>query len=514
MNLSFEDTHIATPEFIAEHNRQVIESYKSQPTLIEEHANQEIAAAEGAYGKRQVFELVQNAADASRGVPDGKICLVLTRTALYCANTGDALTIGGIRAVLQSFLSRKQGSEIGRYGLGFKSVLGVSDNPEFYSKGVNFCFDSEWSANLIRENINYRGNPPKLRLAKVIDKNPPYENDSVLQELLKWAVSVVKLPLRSGRHDWLIRDINNFPGEFLLFCPDVTELILEDRSQPLDSIRIHRFSRSGDSPVSIFINGKSTEWLVFNTTVQPTEPARADGGYFAGRESVNLSWAVPAQGGSRDGQFWAFFPLEKERMSLKGILNAAWKLNDDRQNILDGLFNDELLEISAKLALKNLPVLFDKNDPGKLLEVLPARLDERVGADLRLTKRFYELSLSYPTVPDCRGNLRPVRELKIPPKNLPESAVNYWAECPYQPTEWAHPSTVLTTTRAARLDQLMSSGQSREITASWLEALVSVENIQNAVTSFGITEFEALKTCSAQALRAAAAIYENKINVG
>lgn len=185
-------------------------------------------------------------------------------------------------------------------------------------------------------------------------------------------------------------------------------------------------------------------------------------------------------------------------------------MNDDRQNILDGFFNDELLEISAKLALTNLPTLFDKNDPGKLLEVLPARLDERVGADLRLTKRFYELSRNYPTVPDCQGNLRPAQELKIPPKNLPENAVSFWAECPYQPIAWAYPSTVITTTRAARLDQLMSAGKPRENVTSWLEALVGHNNIREAVAKFGITELEALIVCSSYALKAAAAIYENK----
>lgn len=510
LNPSFTDDQIASPEFIEEHNRQVIESYKSQPTLIEEHANQEIAAAEGAYGHRQVFELIQNAADAVREFSDGRIYLVLTRTALYCANTGSPLSIGGIRAILQSFLSRKQGGEIGRYGLGFKSVLGISDNPEFYSAGVSFCFDPEWAANLILENTGYKNNTPKLRLAKVIDNSVTHENDPLLHDLLKWAVSVVKLPFRDVRYDWLKQDINNFPGEFLLFCPDVKELVLEDRSQPLDSINIHRFSRTGENPVKVFVNEKPTEWHVFKTNIKPTERAKADGGYFAGRESVNLTWAVPAQGGFSDGQFWAFFPLEKEKMSLKGILNAAWKLNDDRQNILDGFFNDELLEVSAKLALTNLPTLFDKNDPGKLLEVLPARLDERVGADLRLTKRFYELSLNYPTVPDCQGKLRPIRELKIPPKNLPENAVNLWSECPYQPTDWAHSSTVITAIRAARLDQLMNTGKLRETVTSWLEALVGYDNIREAMTNFGITEFEALKVCSSHALKAAAAIFENK----
>jgi hypothetical protein len=395
----YEDHHYASADFIEEHNRQVIESYKSHRDLIEEHVNQEIAAAEGAYGKRQVFELIQNAADATRGFRDGRIYVILTPNALYCANTGEPITVGGVRAILQSFLSRKQGSEIGRYGLGFKSVLGVSDSPEFYGTNVSFCFDPDWASSLIHDNIGYTGTAPRLRLAKTVDKKIAFQSDAILAQLSEWATSIVKLPFRDARHPWLANDINDFPGEFLLFCSDVKELILEDRTDA-SSINSHHISRRGEDPIQVLVNGRSSDWRVFSILVQPSEEAKTDGGYFAGRDSVSLTWAVPVKGGLSDGKFWAYFPLEKENMSLKGILNAAWKLNDDRQNILDGLFNDELLKEASLLVLKNLPALFDKDDPGKLLEIYPARLAERLGADLRLTKLFYETAINFQTVPD------------------------------------------------------------------------------------------------------------------
>lgn len=507
-NEIYEDRKYATADFVEEHNQQVLESYKSHRDLIEEHVNQEIAAAEGAYGKRQIFELVQNAADAARGFPDGRITVILTPSALYCANTGEPITIGGVRAILQSFLSRKHGGEIGRYGLGFKSVLGVSDNPEFYGLNVSFGFDPIWASSLIRDKIGYTGVVPKLRLAKIVDKAAAARIDPLLSELLEWATTVVKLPFRDSRHNWLSEDINNFPGEFLLFCPDVKELILEDRTHP-DSVISHHFSRRGENPVQVLVNGKSSDWRVFNVLVQPSEEAKLDGGYFAGRDSVSLSWAVPVKGGLSDGKFWAYFPLEKENMSLKGVLNAAWKLNDDRQNILDGLFNDELLKEAAVLALKNLPVLFEKGDPGKLLEIYPARLAERVGADLRLTKLFYDAAPNFPTLPDCRNNLRLASELKLPPKNIPDTAVEEWARCPYLPKNWAHPSTIANTTRSARIDQLMAEGQYRMSAAAWLEALVEDDNINDAMAEHGISEENAKIVCSSHAVRAAAAILDD-----
>src|SRR5690606_5544650 len=109
------------------------------------------------------------------------------------------------------------------------------------------------------------------------------------------------------------------------------------------------------------------EWHVFETEVGLPEDIRQDGGVFSGRNSIKISWAVPAKGGASDGRFWAFFPLEKEDMSLKGILNAPWKLNDDRSNILPGRFTTYLLERAGELVFRSLPVLVDGTDPGKIL---------------------------------------------------------------------------------------------------------------------------------------------------
>ena len=50
-----------------------------------------------------------------------------------------------------SHLSPKRGTaEIGRFGLGFKSVLGVTNAPEFFSRSGSFRFDRAKAASLIR----------------------------------------------------------------------------------------------------------------------------------------------------------------------------------------------------------------------------------------------------------------------------------------------------------------------------------------------------------------------------
>ena len=51
---------------VVEQANQNLDSYRVNPPLLEEQVNIELAAAEGGYGRRQIYELVQNGADAQR----------------------------------------------------------------------------------------------------------------------------------------------------------------------------------------------------------------------------------------------------------------------------------------------------------------------------------------------------------------------------------------------------------------------------------------------------------------
>ena len=125
--------------YIVEEAEKTLEAYRSQPNLVDEHASQEEDTARGGYAHRQLFELIQNSADALSGAPDrGKIAIRLTENHLYCVDDGNPIDCDGVRALMFSHLSPKRGtSEIGRHGLGFKSVLGVSDSPEFFSRSAH-----------------------------------------------------------------------------------------------------------------------------------------------------------------------------------------------------------------------------------------------------------------------------------------------------------------------------------------------------------------------------------------
>ena len=215
--------------YIAEETRKTLDAYRSQPNLVAEHANHEEDTARGGYARRQLFELVQNSADALAGTDGGRIWIGLTQDYLYCADEGQPIDQDGVTALMFSHLSPKRGTdEIGRFGLGFKSVLGVTDTPEFFSRSGSFRFDREKAASLVKTIAPDAERYPVLRLPEAIDPDSEMEADPMLSGLMDWASNIVRLPLKEGAHKNLEKQIEDFPMEFLVSVEHVSELTLQN----------------------------------------------------------------------------------------------------------------------------------------------------------------------------------------------------------------------------------------------------------------------------------------------
>jgi superfamily II DNA or RNA helicase len=465
-------------QHIRERTRQCLAAYKENPLLVFEHANIERATAQGGYGRRQIYELVQNGADALLSTPGGRIEVILTESALYCANEGSPIDADGVDAIMSSHISMKRGAEIGRFGLGFKSVLGVTLQPEFFSRSGSFRFDAKAGEESIRNVVSGAEKIPNLRIAQPLDPSVAAEKDSVLATLMVWATTVVKLPLSGSDGGWLGEDIAIFPQEFLLFCSHVGQLIFEDRVRSLRrDIRLQR----RDGRIALEEGENAGVWRLFKSVHIPSESARRDAGELADRESLPIMWAVPMQTRQVRGVFWAFFPTEYYT-TLSGIVNAPWKTNEDRQNLLTGTFNEELITVAANLIAESLPELVDGVDSGRYLDLLPGRGREAPNwADAELTEQVYIQAARRPCLPDQTGSLRLPQEIKLHPAGLPWEALDLWASIPSRPVDWCHPS-VETYQRRSRVERLISlGGGAAWPIAAWLEALVSGSSVEASI---------------------------------
>lgn len=465
-------------QVVEEQSQRVRETYRIDPGLIQEHANGERRITQGGYGERQVYELVQNGADEMRGLKNGEIRVILTDRFLYCANTGNPMTPQGADTILRMSVSRKRGGQIGRFGVGVKSVLSVSDAPQFFSRTGSFGFEREWAEQTIRAVVPNASDIPVLRMARPIDTEKAAAQDPVLADLLKWAVTVVRLPLLPGSAGRLSHDLKNFPSQFQLFSPHVASLYLEDRSggQPVVRELFVKFSGTFHTLQAFSADGtaSTTEWHVFRRTYSPSTIALASAGELHDRPEIDIAWAVPTRGFGERGTFWAYFPTNYAT-TLRGLLNAPWKTSEDRQNLFDrNAFNDELIEQAARLVVESLPELVDPADPGSYLMLLPGRGREAPQwADERLTNAVWKAAASLPSLPDQNGELRRPAELQMPPEDASEELLKLWSGHPGRPLDWTHKS-IESRERRAKARLIFERAECREATVrEWLEALVS-----------------------------------------
>ena len=439
--------------FIEQEAQKSLKAYREQPRLVTEHARSEQDTAQGGYAHRQLFELVQNSADALLESPSGRSILIrLTEEFLYCADDGAPIDEHGVEGLMFDRMSSKRNTAaIGRFGRGFKSVLRVTDAPEFYSRSGSFRFDKRRTAELITE-VASADLYPVLRLPEPINPDNAWKSDEELRELMSWATNIVRLPLRTGARTELTQQIKNFPPEFMLFVDHVQYLTLENG----DDSRSFMLSRN-DGELHLDTGEGTSPWLRFGIPHCLSAEARADWHLHDDNEHALIQWAVPLDRLTDPGHFWAFFPTDTASL-VAGILNAPWKTNEDRQNLLPGPYNEELIEAAAGMVAKALPQLATKDDPARHLDALPRRHEggDSKQVDLLRERLFFALN-EREIVPDQDGNLRTIGEISYPPGKLTgdpgQASLERWAMYSGRPSNWLH-HKALTRNRLAKINEL------------------------------------------------------------
>ena len=474
-------------EFIVEEAKKSLNAYREQPRHITEHARSELDTSQGGYAHRQLFELVQNSADALLESPNGKSVLIrMTEGFLYCADDGTPIDEDGVLGLMFDRMSSKRNTPaIGRFGRGFKSVLRVTDAPEFYSRSGSFRFDKRSAAERIAK-VASADHYPVLRLPEPVEPDEARQSDEELRELMSWATNIVRLPLKRGMQVELAQQIQNFPPEFMLFVDHVRHLTLE-HGDDSRSFMLHRH----DGELRLDTGRGSSRWRRFDIIHRLSATARANWHLHDRGDDASVSWAVPLDRLDRPGHFWAFFPTDTASL-VAGILNAPWKTNEDRQNLLTGLYNEELIEAAAGIIGERLPQLTMNDDPARHLDALPRRHE---GGDSKLVDLLREHLFSglvrRDVVPDQDGNLRAIGEISYPPKKLTDGSdtapFERWAAYADRPRDWLHHKALMRN-RLAAIDRLFLPkwrghipAAPRATIAEWLEALVKEQEEASAV---------------------------------
>jgi superfamily II DNA or RNA helicase len=475
--------------YVKSRRTKTLDVYRTEPERLEEDFNTEESVLAGGYQYRQAFEVIQNAADAilegvELGDENGRILVRLTPSRLYVANTGAPLTKDGIIALLGAHSSRKRKNQIGRFGLGFKSLLALGGKIDLFSRSVSIRFDPSACRKTIRSELDLSpADPaPSLRLAEVISFKEEAQNDADLYELSRWATTVLRVEIddvdmKHHLHD----ELQDFPREFVLFLPINVSLELdfgEDGARFIDCER-------QDDTVILHEGDENEQWLLVERMVPVTdEAARKDAGSLHIRDEVPLIWAVPFFS-IEDvvGRFWAFFPTNTFSR-VPGIVNAPWKIDFGRSALSPGVYNDTLMQAAAALIVDSIPKLALPDDPARTLDVFPRGLDSKDEPAAPLVDGIWSLLVDVAAVPDGTGALRLAEDLFLHPIDDFE-LVARWLELVKQEdilSQFVHPSC-LKRQRLSRLKVLRSrlDGEFRQPgICGWLEAAcsASVEDVK------------------------------------
>jgi hypothetical protein len=508
-------------KMINEINPLTRETYRIDPNLIDVDSKIVALIAQGDYRHRQIFELIQNAADAILEDPTlaggGRVKIVLSQHGLYCANEGAPFSLEGFVALRYPIGSAKNGkqvngNQIGRYGHGFKSVLAITKKPRIYSRSGSFFYCFENVLDYLSEDRG-DGNPyldvtrlgtvnnPKVSIfavAKPVDPAADASEDSILEEMMEWATTVIFLPFEDEWYytdkppfDHLKQEMETFPSSFLVFTGHVRRLDLEIREIEKFDIRSFYCDIKSTREVLPEIRGDSekfgtnklqirvcsvmqegdarvSDWIVFSdenvqisdeigkTGLQTNRRTDEDGNYL----DVEVSWAVKLDLlSNKRGEFWFHFPT-KDWTSLSGIINAPWDTNNERTKVFEDPFNEYLIERVSHLVHQSMPELinFLGDDLGKIFDLVPARQAEAEGIAKLLARRIPELAQIYATIPDLDGKLTLPSSLQRYPSKLLAMDLEFaselardWAEMKVGPRNFPHWTCISSPNRSARL---------------------------------------------------------------
>ena len=183
---------------------------------------------ENAYEGRSLFELIQNARDASKSKgEEGEVWFKLENRVLSISNTGAAFTKAGLYALTTIGQSTKHSSDtIGFKGIGFKAVRQLTDKPRVVTEHGTFFFDTKETKKVY----------PTLKAKRMPLFLFPYFSPEVLgaDELAQGVVTKVALPLRDAdAQEWVLENIDSLTVKELILLGSLRSLTFETADKQL-----------------------------------------------------------------------------------------------------------------------------------------------------------------------------------------------------------------------------------------------------------------------------------------
>ncbi len=497
--------------------RRVGDLWRTQLEQWEDLANAE-ESLKREYGGRYLFELLQNADDAMTDklevvgpnafqVELNRVTIILTDDSILVANDGLPFGSENTKALCRLYNSTKSASkQIGHKGIGFKSVLEVTDNPEVYSSDYAFGFDRrEFAAEVRRITKNSNVDPESLQVLRVpftrrLSRLPATDQQHIQALLNDEYATVIRLPLKSTvSADSVAAQIRaTVRPELLLFLESTKQLLIQMPDGETTEYwyktenRQELFTKRPFQKVNLWSrkNGRTeleSCWLLLASGKMPIPDPGIVKDLGRAWEEVKAVKCAVAFRLTSDGKaldtnqpeqkFSVYFPTE-EQSGLHFLLNADLYIEAARKDIRLNDFNKWLAELMALYVATTGANALRSQFPGDpaIVDVLaPLRKPGREFSSFFYDK--YLLALSQTAfVPDEQGGYHVPENIRLSPKGTDSAHFRrlFPPDCFNAHVNWVYPLLEVEKRERDRHDPflLLEELGSREITIGEMAVLL------------------------------------------
>lgn len=235
---------------IDELQKQFLLEAKNSPVLLSDLASMETYIAES-YQERSIIELLQNADDAL----SKRFLIKKIGHTIIVANDGRKFSEKDILSICRSGASTKKrgSSTIGYRGIGFKSVVNLSDRVHIVGENIGLTFSRELTNELLEEQI-------EVPLIRIPHKYSPLKDyDIIVADLLEQNYNTIFIFEELKRNN-LENELEYFDSSSLLFLKNIKQLEFDTNIEKLISVKRKTFKNR--ELITLIEEGIKENWLV------------------------------------------------------------------------------------------------------------------------------------------------------------------------------------------------------------------------------------------------------------
>lgn len=342
-----------------------------------------------------IYEILQNAED--KHVDAKKIKFVLSEDRLDIHHNGKDFDFQDIDGVTGIGISRKREdlTQIGKFGIGFKSVFAITSTPHIFSGKYKIKIENFVVPSVINDNQKLSGTLIQI----------PFNHNKLAKEE---ALKIVS------------KKLENLELKILLFLKNIEEIEWETPSSKGRYLKYTKNIGPNTKRVQLKSSKETEEYIVIGRPIKiENQDLLVEVAFKLGKDSNDKEIIIP----EKDSKLVVFFPTEKVTF-LNFVIQGPYKTTPNRENIpLEDEQNKIIIEETGKLIAESLLVIKNLGyldaDFLNLLPIDPEKKSEQIYSVVY--EKVKEKLLSEELLPTSNGDyVKPVDAILADGKGLTE----------------------------------------------------------------------------------------------